>query len=147
MGRRRRHRRRRPDYSPSKNIEKHTKKQHFPKKKPEKPAGKQHVSQKTNKNHRFFLSFWVRILPPSSSLDFLPWISIGTPQGAHKRTDQKKIGVVFGKSTLLGTQSFNSLPLCGLWTNHSFNKGCLWSFAGPAGPNKEPTRGPTICFF
>ena len=72
----------------------------------------------------------------------------GTPQGAHKRTDQKKtikkkLYPVFGKSTLLGTQSFNSLALCRLWTNHSFNKDCLYSFPGPPGAHKEPTRGPT----
>ena len=53
------------------------------------------------------------------------------------------MGPVFGKSTLLGTQSFNSLAICGLWTNHSFNKDCLYSFPGPPGAHKEPTRGPT----
>merc|ERR1711953_1667793 len=53
-----------------------------------------------------FLRFWVRILPPSSSLDSPPWISIGNPQGTHKRTDQKKIRRGFWKVEPLGN------PIC-----------------------------------
>ena len=32
----------------------------------------------------------------------------------------------------------------GVWAQHSFNKDCPQSFPGPAGPPKEPTRGPTF---
>ena len=57
-------------------------------------------------NSTGFVCFWVRILPTSSSLDSPPWISIGNPQGAHTRTDQKKIRRGFWKVDPLGN------PIC-----------------------------------
>ena len=51
---------------------------------------------------------------------------------------------VVEKSTLLGTQSVDSLTLSGVQAKSLFNKDCLQSFPGPPGRPKEPTRGPTF---
>ena len=80
-----------------------------------------------------------QLLPGFPSLDF-HW---EPPRSPQEDRPKKKLGVVFGKSTLLGTQSVNSLALWKVQANHSFNKDCLHSFPGPPGPPKEPTRGPT----
>ena len=67
--------------------------------------------------------------------------------GQRKRTDiftSFFVAWVVEKSTLLGTGSVDSLPLCGSWAKSLFNKDCPQSFPGPPGRPKEPTRAPTF---
>ena len=109
--RRRRRRRRRPDYSPSKNNEKPMKKQHFPKKTLKNLQENNMFRKKHIKTTGFFSVFGFGFSLPAPLWIPLPGFPLGTPKEPTRGPTKKKLGVVFGKSTLLGTQSVNSLAL------------------------------------